>query len=250
MPLSAGTRLGPYEILEIIASGGMGEVYRATDTGLHREVAVKVSGERFSDRFEREARAVASLNHPNICTLHDVGPNYLVMELVEGETLAQRIKRGVLPLDEALAIARQIADALEAAHEKGIVHRDLKPGNIKIKPDGTVTVLDFGLAKMVPANATAVANPEDSPTISTATQVGMILGTATYMSPEQARGHAVDKRADIWAFGVVLYEMLTGQRLFDGSTVSDTLAAVFTKEPDWRSVPSETRRLLRSCLER
>src|SRR5687767_3366307 len=248
MPLSAGTRLGPYEILEIIASGGMGEVYRATDTGLHREVAVKVSGERFSDRFEREARAVASLNHPNICTLHDVGPNYLVMELVEGETLAQRIKRGVLPLDEALAIARQIADALEAAHEKGIVHRDLKPGNIKIKPDGTIKVLDFGLAKM---GGTPAAPSTDSPTISlAATQAGMILGTAAYMSPEQARGKAVDKRTDIWAFGVVLYELLTGEQLFKGEDLTDTLAAVVRKDPDWERVPVEVRRLLKACLEK
>ena len=189
MPLSAGTRLGPYQILEIIGSGGMGEVYRATDTRLHREVAVKVSAERFTDRFEREARAVASLNHPNICTIHDVGPNYLVMELVEGDTLAERIRRGAIPIEEALAIARQIADALEAAHEKGIVHRDLKPGNIKIKPDGTVTVLDFGLAKM-PEQVTASGSPAHSPTLTleAATLVGAIMGTAGYMAPEQARG--------------------------------------------------------------
>jgi eukaryotic-like serine/threonine-protein kinase len=213
----------------------MGEVYRATDTRLHREVAVKVSAERFSDRFEREARAVASLNHQNICTLHDVGPNYLVMELVEGETLAERIERGVLPLEEALAIARQIADALETAHEKGIVHRDLKPGNIKIKPDGTVTVLDFGLAKMPEQAAAAGSNPAHSPTLTlqAATQIGAIMGTAGYMAPEQARGKNVDKRADIFAFGVVLYEMLQGGPLFEGETVSDTLAKVLMKEPNW-----------------
>src|SRR5207244_3158545 len=162
------------------------------------------------ERFGREARAVAALNHPNICTLHDVGPNYLVMELVEGATLAERIQQAPIPLEEALAIARQIAGALEAAHERGIVHRDLKPGNIKIKPDGSVKVLDFGLAKRRPTEASSGARPEDSPTISmSATSAGMILGTAAYMSPEQARGQPVDKRADIWAFGVVLYEMLT-----------------------------------------
>src|SRR6202045_1622022 len=200
MPLSRGDKLGPYEILEAIGKGGMGEVYRARDTRLNREVAVKVSTERFSERFEREARAIAALNHPNICPLFDVGPNYLVMELIEGATLTERIALGAIPLDEALGIAKQIADALEAAHEKGIVHRDLKPGNIKITPDGTVKVLDFGLAKV---GGTPTAKAEDSPTISmAATQAGRILGTAAYMSPEQARGKVVDKRADIWAFGM------------------------------------------------
>jgi Tol biopolymer transport system component len=230
----------------------MGEVYRAIDTRLHREVAVKVSADRFSDRFEREARAVASLNHPNICTLHDVGPNYLVMELVEGDTLAERIKRGVLPLDEALAIARQIADALEVAHEKGIVHRDLKPGNIKIKPDGTVTVLDFGLAKMPEQVSASGSQPAHSPTLTleAATQIGAIMGTAGYMAPEQARGKNVDKRADIFAFGVVLYEMLQGDSLFEGETVSDSLAKVLMKEPDLRAVPMKVQRLLRRCLEK
>jgi eukaryotic-like serine/threonine-protein kinase len=219
MPLSIGDRLGPYEILAAIGAGGMGEVYRATDTRLHREVAIKVSSERFSERFEREARVVASLNHPNICTLFDVGPDYLVMELVEGES-----PKGPLPFEEALRIVRQIAQALEAAHEKGIVHRDLKPANIKMKPDGTVKVLDFGLAKV---GGSPAANAEDSPTISmAATQAGVILGTAAYMSPEQARGKVVDKRADIWAFGIVLYELLTGKRLFQGEDVSQTLASV------------------------
>src|SRR5579863_5099010 len=205
MPLSTGDRLGPYEIIEPIGAGGMGEVYKARDTRLERIVAIKISNERFTERFEQEARAVAALNHPNICTLHDVGPNYLVMEYIEGES-----PKGPMPLDEALRIARQMADALEAAHERGITHRDLKPANIKIKPDGSVKVLDFGLAKVTPASA-GDSDPETSPTLSMrATQIGMILGTAAYMSPEQARGRPVDKRADIWAFGVVLYEMLTG----------------------------------------
>src|SRR5689334_9243254 len=213
MPLALGTRLGPYEILEKIGAGGMGEVYRATDTRLQREVAVKVCAQQFSDRFEREARAVAALNHPSICTLHDIGPNYLVMELVDGETLVERIKQGPIPFEEALAVARQIANALETAHEKGIVHRDLKSGNIKIKPDGTVKVLDFGLAKMPELVTADASNPANSPTVTleTATHVGAILGTAGYMAPEQARGKNVDKRADIFAFGVVLYEMLVGR---------------------------------------
>jgi Tol biopolymer transport system component len=243
-----GTQLGPYRIEGVLGTGGMGHVYRARDTRLDRLVALKISKEEFTDRFEGEARAVAALNHANICTLHDVGPDYLVMELVEGPTLADRIKAGPVPLDEALSIARQIGDALEAAHEHGIVHRDLKPGNIKIKPDGTVKVLDFGLAKRALVGASA--NVEDSPTMSVATGAGMILGTAAYMSPEQARGHAVDKRADIWSFGVVLYEMLTGEQLFRGATVSDTLAAVLTREPDWNSVPSQPRRLLQYCLQK
>src|SRR5216683_7795209 len=199
--MDPGTKLGPYEILVLIGAGGMGEVYRARDPRLGRDVAIKVSQEEFTDRFEREARAVAALNHPNICHLYDVGPNYLVMELIEGES-----PQGPLPLDEALRLARQIADALEAAHDKGIVHRDLKPGNIKIQPDGRVKVLDFGLAKVAP-RPTASGNPADTPTLmgSQSTEAGMILGTPAYMSPEQARGKAVDKRADIWAFGVVLY---------------------------------------------
>ena len=248
MPLSAGTRLGPYEILDSIGAGGMGEVYRAQDTRLGREVAVKVSKEEFSERFEREARAVATLNHPNICTLHDVGHNYLVMELVEGATLADRIKEGPVPLDETLAIARQIAAALEAAHDKGIVHRDLKPGNVKIKPDGSVKVLDFGLAKL---GGTPSVVTSDSPTmLSVATQFGMILGTAAYMSPEQARGKAVDKRADIWAFGVVLYEMLTARRLFEGADLTETLASVVKDNPDFSAAPPRVQRLLRKCLEK
>jgi eukaryotic-like serine/threonine-protein kinase len=248
MTLAPGSKLGPYEILERIGAGGMGEVYRARDPRVGRDVAIKVSLEQFTDRFSREIHAVAALNHSNVCTLYDVGPNYLVMELIDGSTLADRIVQGAIPLEESLEIARKIADALEAAHEKGIVHRDLKPGNIKIRPDGTVKVLDFGLAKV---GGTPAVSLEDSPTLSVAqTAAGVILGTAAYMSPEQARGKPVDKRADIWAFGVVLYEMLTGKQLFSGDTVSDTLAAVLREEPDWEKVPIKVRPLLRRCLEK
>jgi Tol biopolymer transport system component len=247
MPLSAGDKLGPYEILAQIGAGGMGEVYRARDTRLDRIVAVKVSAQQFTERFEREARAIAALNHPNICTLHDVGPNYLVMEYVEGEA-----PKGPLPLEEALRIARQIADALEAAHDKGVTHRDLKPANIKIKPDGMVKVLDFGLAKLGPDPEEAVAgDPAISPTLTIGmTEAGMILGTAAYMSPEQARGKKVDKRADIWAFGVVLYELLAGERPFAGEDVAGTLAQVLTKQPELERVPAQARLLLKECLEK
>src|SRR5512146_3501758 len=205
-----GQTIAHYRITASLGAGGMGEVYRAHDPRLNRDVAIKFSKEQFTERFEREARTVAALNHPNICHLYDVGPNYLVMEYIEGEA-----PQGPLPLEEALRIARQICDALEAAHDKGITHRDLKPANIKIKPDGTVKVLDFGLAK---ADAVSgVSQSDNSPTLSmAATQMGVILGTAGYMSPEQARGKAVDKRADIWAFGVVLYEMLTGRQTWSG----------------------------------
>src|SRR6202050_4910222 len=208
MALAAGSKLGPYEILAPLGAGGMGEVYRARDPRMGREVAIKISAEHFSDRFSREVHAVAALNHPNICQLYDVGSDYLVMELVEGPTLAEKIRQGAVPLDEALPIARQIADALEAAHEKGIVHRDLKPGNIKIKPDGTVKVLDFGLAKTIdaPIVTSPSTSPEDSPIVNMATTAGVILGTVAYMSPEQVRGRAVDKRTDTWAFGVVLLQ--------------------------------------------
>src|ERR1035438_5775110 len=243
MPLSTGTRLGPYEILSPIGAGGMGEVYKARDTRLNRDVAIKVSGARFSDRFEREAHSIAALNHPNICTLHDVGPNYLVMELVDGLTLADRIKEGAVPLDEAVVIAAQIAEALAAAHEKGIVHRDLKPANVKVTPQGAVKVLDFGLAAVLPGSTPAA----DPTSLSTA---GVILGTAAYMSPEQARGKPVDQRADIWAFGVVLYEMLTGSQAFRGETVTDVLAAVVTEEPDLTRVPAKARRLMQACLQK
>jgi serine/threonine protein kinase len=243
MPLSVGDKLGPYEILALIGKGGMGEVYSAHDPRTGRDVAIKISGERFSERFDREVRAVAALNHPNICQLYDVGPNYLVMELVEGES-----PRGPLPIELALNYAQQIADALQAAHEKGIVHRDLKPGNIKITSNGVVKVLDFGLAKL---GRIPDAKSEDSPTMSLAeTEAGVILGTAAYMPPEQARGKPVDKRADIWAFGVVLYEMLTGERLFQGDSVTDVLAAVVKEEPKWDQVPARVRRLLRGCLQK
>jgi serine/threonine protein kinase/Tol biopolymer transport system component len=245
MPLSAGDKLGPYEILAAIGKGGMGEVFRAHDPRTGRDVAIKISAEQFSERFDREVRAVAALNHPNICHLYDVGPNYLVMELIEGES-----PQGPMPLDEALKIAKQIAEALSAAHEKGIIHRDLKPGNIKVKPDGTVKVLDFGLAKVAPASA-GVPQSENSPTLSmAATQAGVILGTAAYMAPEQAKGKPVDKRADIWAFGVVLHELLTGHRLFQHDDLTETLAAVVLSTPNLDGVPFEVRRLLKKCLEK
>jgi serine/threonine-protein kinase len=254
MALEIGSRVGPYEVVAEIGAGGMGVVYRARDSRLGRDVAIKFSQERFSERFEREARAVAALNHPNICTLYDVGPDYLVMELVEGETLAellaQRARSSGLPLDEALRIARQIASALDAAHDAGVVHRDLKPGNIKVKEDGTVKVLDFGLAKMHGASDPATSDVEkltQSPTV-VATQAGLILGTAAYMSPEQARGRAVDKRADIWAFGVVVFEMLTGRRPFEGEDVSTTVAAVIQSEPRWDGIPPSMLRLVKRCL--
>ena len=266
-----GESFGPYQVLAKLGEGGMGEVYRARDSRLNRDVALKVlplnvSGdpERLA-RFTREAQVLASLNHPNIGGIHglehDGGRQALVLELVEGPTLGDRIAQGALPLGEALAIARQVAEALEAAHDHGIVHRDLKPANIKLKADGTVKVLDFGLAKAsaVP-DAASVAGTIDvtaSPTMispATMTSAGMILGTAAYMSPEQARGKAVDRRTDIWAFGCVLYEMLTGRRTFEGDAVTDTLAGILRGEPDWNALPASTppvvRRLLRRCLEK
>ena len=250
MPISVGERLGPYEILAPLGAGGMGEVYRARDTKLDRSVAIKVlpaalaqDPERLA-RFEREAKVLASLNHPNIAQIYGVEDHALVMELVPGGSL-----EGPLPIETALNYARQMADALEAAHDKGIIHRDLKPANIMITPEGVVKVLDFGLAAVGQSSETS--NPDNSPTLTASpTRAGMILGTAAYMSPEQARGKTVDKRADIWAFGVVLFEMLTGQRLFAGETVSDTLAQVLTKEPDWEQVPAKVRRLLKKCLEK
>ena len=245
MPLLAGERLGPYEILGELGRGGMGMVYRARDTRLGRDVAIKVSDEQFSERFEREARVIASLNHPNICTLHDVGPDYLVMELIEGAS-----PQGPLPLETVLDYARQMADALDYAHERGITHRDLKPGNLKITPDGKLKVLDFGLAK-ADAGSSIVLPLEGSPTLPIgATGVGVILGTAAYMAPEQARGKPVDKRADIWAFGVVLHELSTGQRPFQGEDASDTLASVLKSDPDLAPVPERLRPLLKRCLEK
>ena len=237
--------MGPYEILAPIGAGGMGQVYKARDTRLGRDVAIKVSSAEFSERFAREARSIAALNHPNICTLYDVGPNYLVMELIEGES-----PEGPLPLAAALHYARQIADALEAAHEKGIVHRDLKPANIKIKAGGVVKVLDFGLAKVAPAFAGEPDADESATFPLTVTQPGVIMGTPAYMSPEQARGQPFDKRADIWAFGVVLYEMLTGKRPFRGADLGETLAAVIKEEPRLDDIPADVQPLLRRCLEK
>ena len=241
MALTPGTRLGPYEIVSAIGAGGMGEVYRAIDSNLKRSVAIKVLPASVAGdvdrlaRFQREAEVLAVLNHPNIGAIYGLEKTAdfkaLVMELVEGEDLSQRIARGAIPLDEALPIAKQIAEALEAAHEQGIIHRDLKPANIKVRSDGTVKVLDFGLAKAFDPTSPSSANAMNSPTLTArATQMGMILGTAAYMAPEQAKGKSVDRRADIWAFGVVLHEMLTGRRLFDAEDISETLAAMLTRD--------------------
>src|SRR5579871_181835 len=261
MPITAGDRIGLYEIRAPIGKGGMGEVYRAHDTRLKRDVAIKVLPEVFARdpermaRFQREAEVLASLNHPNIAAIYGVEDCALVMELVPGEPL-----QGPLPLEVALRYARQIADALEAAHEKGIIHRDLKPANILITPanttqDSVVKVLDFGLAAVAPAPAGPQDDPSQSPTLTgRATEAGVILGTASYMSPEQASGNAVDKRADIWSFGVVLFEMLTGRRLFHGETISHTLADVLRSPIDFSELPAGTpasiRDLLRRCLNR
>ena len=261
--LSIGHTVGQYVISAHLGAGGMGEVYRARDQKLGRDVAIKILPTVFTSdqerlaRFAREARILAALNHPHIGAIYgveDTGPvRALVLELVDGPTLADRIQHGRIPVAEALKIARQIADALEAAHEKGIVHRDLKPANIKVTPDGVVKVLDFGLAKA--ASGDTGADPSQSPTITVAgTREGVLLGTAAYMSPEQARGQAVDKRADIWAFGCVLYEMLTGRAAFPGSSVSDTLVAILERTPDWTALPNATpaaiQRLLQRCLEK
>ncbi|HEY3351291.1 MAG TPA: protein kinase [Thermoanaerobaculia bacterium] len=274
MALEPGTRLGPYEVSSPLGAGGMGEVYRARDPRLARDVAIKVLPEEFFEgeekraRFEREARTLASLNHPGIAAIYSFEEipapfasstrHILVMELVDGEDLAERLRRGAIPVDEALAIAKQIAEGLEAAHEKGIVHRDLKPANVKLTKDGVVKILDFGLAKAFEgddAAATSASSLTQSPTMSRhLTEAGVILGTAAYMSPEQARGKPVDKRTDIWSFGVVLHEMLAGKRLFVGETVSDTLAAVLRQDLDLAALPAETpdrvRRLLARCLVR
>jgi serine/threonine-protein kinase len=250
--MKPGERIGPYEILAPIGAGGMGEVYRARDTKLDREVAIKVLPEAVAQnperlaRFEREAKVLAALNHPTIAQIYGVEDRAIVMELVEGEEI-----KGPLPLETALDYARQIAGALEAAHEKGIVHRDLKPANIKVTPQGVVKVLDFGLAAVVQNSEPPETNTTQSPTLTLgATQMGVLLGTAAYMSPEQARGKPVDKRADIWAFGVVLYEMVTGRPLFRGDDISHTLAAVIMKEPDLEAVPAKIRRVLQRCLEK
>ena len=279
LTLTPGTRFGAYEITQAIGAGGMGEVYRARDTRLHRDVAIKVLPELFAAdpdrlaRFEREAQSLAALNHPNIAQVFGVvelpaeAGSYgaLAMELVEGEDLSERIARAAIPLDEALPIAKQIAEALEAAHERGIIHRDLKPANIKVRDDGTVKVLDFGLAKVLtdvaqgfsPADkGSAEALRYDSPTLTSPamTALGVILGTAAYMSPEQARGKTADRRADIWAFGVVLYEMVSGVRPFDGETMTDALSAIVSREPDWKALPRDADRavgvLLRRCLQK
>ena len=268
MPLRTRTRLGPYEVVSTIGAGGMGEVYKARDTRLDRDVAIKILPELFANdpdrltRFKREAKTLAALNHPNIAQIHGVedsgGTHALIMEFVDGEDLTARIARGPIPLAEALPIARQIADALDAAHERGIVHRDLKPANITIAHDGTVKLLDFGLAKALDAGGDSGPDAMNSPTILASgpqvTAHGVILGTAAYMSPEQARGRAVDKRADIWAFGVVLYEMLTGRSPFTGDTVTDALAAIVTTDPDWEALPGGTPErvieVMRRCLEK
>lgn len=272
MSLPTGTRIGPYEVTGVLGAGGMGEVYRARDGKLNRDVALKVLPDLLTNdpervaRFRREAQVLAALNHPNIAHVYGfedapaqpgAAPVHaIVMELVEGPTLADRIAAGAIPWADALPIARQVADALEAAHEQGIVHRDLKPANIKAKDDGTVKVLDFGLAKALgPDGSGASGDASNSPTLTArGTQMGMILGTAAYMAPEQARGRAVDRRADIWAFGVVLFEMLTGRRAFEGEDISITLASVLKEDVDWQALPSDLpaplRRLLRRCLEK
>jgi len=264
MPLAPGARLGLFEILGPLGAGGMGEVYRARDTRLGREVALKVLPEAFArdpvrvGRFSREARMLASVNHPSIAAIYgaeeDGGIRYLVLELVPGDTLAERMAAGALSLDESLSFARQIAEALEAAHERGVVHRDLKPSNIKVTPDGKIKVLDLGLAKIMeePSEETDLSN---SPTlVQDQTRPGVILGTAEFMSPEQARGKTIDKRTDIWAFGCILFEMLSGRRAFSGETISDILAAILTKEPEWPTLPAHTpariRDLLARCLQK
>jgi Tol biopolymer transport system component len=260
MGLGVGSKLGPYEITGPLGAGGMGEVYRARDARLSRDVALKVLREAFAAdaermaRFEREAKVLASLNHPNIASIYGLeesnGVRALIMELVEGPTLAERITRGALPVEEALIIARQIAEGLEYAHERGIIHRDLKPGNVKVTADGHVKLLDFGLAKALEGE-TAEEDLQNSPTLSmAATRAGVLLGTAAYMSPEQARGKRVDRRTDIWAFGCVLCELLTGKTAFAGETISDTLAAVIRGEPDWKSLPASVPRRIRALLGR
>src|SRR2546422_275011 len=261
MALSVGARLGAYEILGALGAGGMGEVYKARDTKLGRDIALKILPESFASdperlaRFRREAQILASLNHPHIGGIYGFdeanGTQFLILELVDGETLASRLDRGRLPLDDTLTITRQIAEALEAAHERGIVHRDLKPANIALTADGHVKVLDFGLAKAV--EPSVAGNLANSPTLTSPammTGAGVILGTAAYMSPEQAKGRPADKRSDIWAFGCVLYEMLAGRRAFDGDDVSDMLASVLRGEPDWSALPSSVPPPIRTLVQR
>ena len=267
MPLELGARLGPYEVISLAGAGGMGEVYRARDTRLDRDVALKLVLDSFvadrerTLRFEREAKTLAALNHPNIATLHGIEQagdrHFLVMELVEGETLAERIVRhpSGIAIEEALPLARQVAEALEAAHEKGIVHRDLKPANIKVTPDDKVKVLDFGLARITEPDGGSSMKVAQSPTMSAiATQAGVILGTASYMSPEQARGLAADHRSDVFSFGIVLYEMLCGRQPFPGETISDVLASVLAREADLTALPPALAPrlidLIKRCLEK
>src|SRR6186713_2418733 len=265
MALTSGTRIGAYEVVSAIGAGGMGEVYKARDTRLNRSVAIKVlpdlvaSDPERAARFEREAQVLAALNHPHIGAIYgvEVGESgksrYLILEFIDGESLAGRLAKGALPFDEAIALARQMLDALEAAHEKGIVHRDLKPANLMLTGEGQLKVLDFGLARVIDGDPSAsVAN---SPTLTfAATQAGVIMGTASYMAPEQAKGRAADRRADVWAFGCVFYEMLSGKRVFDGDDVSEILAAVLRADPDWQALPADVpqgvRTLIKRCLER
>src|SRR5512146_1435523 len=250
-----GKTLGHYRVGEQLGRRGMGEVYMADDLSLDRKVALKFLPDAFTGdpermaRFEREAKVLASLNHPNIAAIYGLeqaeGKRFIVMELVEGETLAQRLSKGALPIDEALGTCKQIAEGLEAAHEKGVIHRDLKPANVMITEGDKVKILDFGLAKAL-SDETQGVDSSHSPTLTEAmTRPGVILGTAAYMSPEQAKGKAVDKRADIWAFGCILYECLSGRRAFEGETVTETLAGILTKEPEWDAIPREVRPLLR-----
>jgi len=259
MSLAPGSKLGVFEILSLLGAGGMGEVYRAYDPKLKRDVAIKIlplalanDPERLA-RFRNEARTLAALNHPNIATIHGLeqtsGVNYLVMELVVGQTLAEQLCTGALASEEALAVSRQIAEALEAAHERGVIHRDLKPANVKVTPEGRVKVLDFGLAKAFVGNG--ITDLSRAPTLTELDTVeGAFLGTPAYMSPEQVRGKLVDKRTDIWAFGCVLYELLTGRPAFPGETLPDTIAAVLEREPEWQALPSSTSGRVRDLLHR
>ena len=264
MPLTPGTKLGPYEIVAPLGAGGMGEVWRARDPRLGRDVAIKALPAAFAQdperlaRFEREAKLLASLSHPNIAGIFGLeevkGARYLVLEFIDGQSLEARLKRGALPLDEVLEVAQQVAAGVEAAHEASVIHRDLKPGNVMLTPAGAVKVLDFGLAKGGAMHGASGSDPSltASPTMTAipGTEMGVILGTAAYMSPEQARGKPVDRRTDIWSFGCVLYEMLTGKRVYDGETVSDMVARILEREPDWSALPANTPPKLLALLKR